>query len=43
MKVQISLRTALADPKLLGNILVGSSWDRWKALLLATAGEPLVD
>jgi hypothetical protein len=43
MKVLIPLRAALADDKLLGNILAGNSWARWKALLLATAGEPLTD
>jgi hypothetical protein len=43
MKVVIPLRTALDDPKLLGDILVGPSWDGWKALLLAAAGEVLND
>jgi hypothetical protein len=41
MRTVIPLREALSDPNLLGNILVGASWDRWKSLLLATAGEPL--
>jgi hypothetical protein len=43
MKVTIPLRTALNDPKLLGDILVGPSWDGWKALLLASVGEVLTD
>jgi hypothetical protein len=43
MRVVIPLRTALADPKLLGDILVGPSWDGWKALLLASVGEVLTD
>jgi hypothetical protein len=38
----IPLRDALFDEKLLGNILVGDSWNRWRALMLATAGEPLI-
>jgi hypothetical protein len=33
----------LSDPRLLGDILVGDSWNRWKALLLACAGEVLTD
>ncbi len=37
----ITLRAALDDPALLGRVLEGKSWDAWKALLLATVGEPL--
>ena len=36
-----SLRKALADPKLLGGILVGSSWAAWRTLLIAAMGESL--
>jgi hypothetical protein len=37
----ISLRDALADPLLLGNVLVGESWTTWRSLLLASMGERL--
>ena len=37
----ISLRKALADPGLLGNVLVGDSWATWRSLLLASMGERL--
>jgi hypothetical protein len=40
MKSTVSLRDALADPKLLG-VLAGDSWAAWRALLLAAMGEPL--
>jgi hypothetical protein len=40
-KPAVSLREALADPALLGNVLVGPSWATWRALLLATMGERL--
>jgi hypothetical protein len=33
----------LTDTNLLGDILVGPSWDGWKALLLASVGEVLTD
>jgi hypothetical protein len=39
----VSLRTALADPSLLGNVLVGESFSLWKTVLLATNGEPLTE
>ena len=38
-----SLRKSLADKKLLGGTLAGSSWASWKALLLASMGEKLTD
>ncbi len=37
-----SLRDALADPNLLGSVLPGESWARWRALLIASMGEPLL-
>ena len=40
---RISLRAALADPQLLGNVLTGDSWAAWKVLLLAAMGEQLTD
>jgi hypothetical protein len=36
-----TLREALVDPALLGNVLVGESWDTWRSLLLASMGERL--
>jgi hypothetical protein len=39
--VQTSLRSALEDPRLLGDALPGDSWAAWRALLLAAMGEPL--
>lgn len=41
MKPLVPLRQALGDPALLGNILPGPSWAPWRAVLLATVGEPL--
>jgi hypothetical protein len=38
---RVPLRQALGDKNLLGNILTGSSWRTWKALLIAAMGEPL--
>jgi hypothetical protein len=43
MKPRCSLRKALADPKLLGHALVGDSWIVWRILLIAAAGEPLIN
>jgi hypothetical protein len=40
---RISLREALDDRQLLGNELTGDSWLPWRALLLASMGEPLTD
>jgi hypothetical protein len=35
------MRKALNDPRLLGNVLAGPSWDAWRALLIACVGEKL--
>jgi hypothetical protein len=43
VKVLCTLRAALADPHILGGLLDGPSWQHWRALLLATMGEPLDD
>jgi hypothetical protein len=43
MKVRVSLRHALSDPKLLGRALRGPSWYGWRVLLIAAAGEKLTD
>jgi hypothetical protein len=40
---RISLRAALADPALLGNVLAGESWAAWRTLLIAAMGEALTD
>src|SRR6516164_5642019 len=40
-QVRISLRDALADPALLGNVLKGESWLPWRVLLIAAMGESL--
>ena len=38
-----TLRRALADPKLLGSVLSGDSWQAWRTLLIAAMGEELID
>jgi hypothetical protein len=43
MRVLISMRDALADDRLLGRALPGASWDVWRILLIASAGEALTD
>jgi hypothetical protein len=43
VKPTVSIRKALADPKLLGSALAGDSWQPWKVLLTASMGEPLTD
>jgi hypothetical protein len=43
MKPTVTLRRALTDPGLLGSILAGESWSAWRALLIASMGEPLND
>jgi hypothetical protein len=37
----VTLRKALTDPRYFGEQLDAPSWDSWKVLLLAIAGEPL--
>ena len=43
MKPTVSIRSALTDPKLLGNVLAGDSWRVWRVLLIAAMGEALED
>lgn len=43
MKPSISIRKALTDKKLLGNVLAGESWAAWRVLMIATMGERLTD
>lgn len=38
-----TMRDALADPDLFGEILPGASWALWRVLLIASQGEPLTD
>jgi hypothetical protein len=38
-----TLRRALSDPKLLGSVLAGDSWQAWRVVLIAACGEPLSD
>jgi hypothetical protein len=39
----ITMRQALTDPELLGNVLAGDSWRAWRILLIAAMGEALTD
>jgi hypothetical protein len=39
--MNLSVSDALRSPKLFGQLFVGSSWDRWRAVLKATYGEAL--
>jgi hypothetical protein len=43
MRPTISLRVALADKGLLGNVLAGDSWAAWRILMIAALGEALSD
>jgi hypothetical protein len=42
-KVAVTMRKASSDPKLLGNVLAGESWRRWRTLLVSLMGEALTD
>ena len=39
----VTMRAALADPNLLGDVIAGPSWSAWRTLLIAAMGEPLTD
>ena len=41
MTPKVSLRKALEDPALLGEVLGGNTWRAWRSILLAAMGEPL--
>jgi hypothetical protein len=41
MNPRVTLRTALEDPELLGDVLGGETWHGWRSLLLAAMGEQL--
>lgn len=43
MQRHCTMRDALQDPALFGAILPGASWEAWRAILLASQGEPLTD
>jgi hypothetical protein len=43
MKKNVSLRSALDDPKLLGDSLPGASWSAWRTILIAAMGEELTE
>ena len=43
MTPTVSIRKALKDPSLLGNVLAGDSWRAWRVLLVASMGERLDD
>jgi hypothetical protein len=43
MKPTITMRDALTDAQLLGNVLAGESWLPWRVLLIAAMGEALTD
>src|ERR1017187_4244410 len=43
MKQTSTIRKALTNKKLLGNVLAGDSWFAWRTLLIACMGEPLTD
>jgi hypothetical protein len=41
LKIKTTIRKALSDPALLGNVLKGDSWKAWRILLIAAMGESL--
>jgi hypothetical protein len=43
MKPLVTMRAALSDPDLFGNVLAGESWAAWRVLLIAAMGEALGD
>ena len=43
MKPLLSMRDALRDPEVFGEVLAGESWSGWKVLLIAIMGEALTD
>ena len=43
MTPKVTIRQALEDPNLLGAVLEGPSWQAWRAILIATMGEPLTE
>ena len=43
MRPLVTMRHAIEDKRLLGDMLEGPSWDAWKPLLIASRGEPLTE
>lgn len=43
MRPRVTMRKAIEDKNLLGTMFDGPSWAVWKALLIASRGEPLTD
>jgi hypothetical protein len=43
LQPKITMRRALSDPALLGDVLAGDSWRAWRILLIAMMGEALDD
>ena len=41
--IATTMRAALDDPNLLGDVVPGESWLSWRVLLIAMMGEPLTD
>jgi hypothetical protein len=41
VSLRISMRTALTEKRYFGEAFAGPSWDNWRVLLLAIAGEEL--
>ena len=41
--IATTMRRALHDPNLLGNVLAGDSWRAWRVLLTAAMGEALTE
>jgi hypothetical protein len=41
VKSLLSMRDALRDPEVFGEVLAGPSWDGWRVLLIALCGEAL--
>jgi hypothetical protein len=43
MRPLLTMRDALRDPEVFGEVLAGASWDGWRTLLIALCGEALTD
>ena len=43
MRPTTTIRKALSDKKLLGNVIAGPSWAAWRTLMIASMGEPLTN
>jgi hypothetical protein len=43
MKPLLSMRLALSEPNIFGDILAGDTWKNWRILMVAMMGEPLIN